>query len=61
MEEIDPCRWCGCKAKVYPHRSGSKTKREERYQVVCNKCRARGPIEWEERLAISTWNRGRCW
>lgn len=61
MEDIDPCRWCGGVGKIHRHRSGgSDAKDGFSYQVFCHKCRARGPIEYDELEAISTWNRGRC-
>lgn len=55
--ELLPCPWCGGKAKVNELRRGNYRREGDNYQVVCNKCRARGPlIQNESYQAAAAWN-----
>lgn len=55
--EIKPCRFCGGKAKCNAIRRGNYRRVGDNYQVVCNKCRARGPLMQNyEHRAIMAWN-----
>lgn len=54
---IEPCVWCGGKAKCNELRRGTYRRTGDNYQVVCNKCRARGPLIQDSRSgAITAWN-----
>lgn len=54
---IEPCVWCGGKGKCNELRRGNYRRTGDNYQVVCNKCRARGPLIQDSRSeAISAWN-----
>lgn len=51
------CTFCGWgKAKVYPQRKGTYRRTGENWQVVCNKCRGRGPLSATPADAITAWN-----
>lgn len=53
-----PCVWCGGKAKCNELRRGNYRRTGDNYQVVCNRCRARGPlIQDSAERAVSEWNR----
>ncbi|MFC5374021.1 Lar family restriction alleviation protein [Brevundimonas faecalis] len=55
---IEPCRFCGGKAKCNALRRGNYRREGDNHQVVCNKCRARGPlIQDSQAAAIEAWNR----
>lgn len=50
------CIFCGHnKAKVNPQRVGAYRRLGTNWQVVCNKCRARGPLVETKELAIRRW------
>lgn len=50
------CVFCGwSKAKLYPQRKGSHRRTGENWQVVCNRCRARGPLSERPDDAVSLW------
>lgn len=50
------CVFCGHdKAKVYPQRVGTYRRTGTKWQVVCNKCRSRGPLEITSGEAVSMW------
>lgn len=55
-----PCVFCGYEsAKVLKFKKDTrvtKNKKDIRYQVICNKCSSRGPIEALEKDAILKWN-----
>jgi hypothetical protein len=53
------CRYDGGNAKVSTLRRSNYRRVGDNYQVVCNKCRARGPlIQNDEQKAIEAWNAG---
>lgn len=41
---INPCPFCGGKAKVSGKRSGNYRREGTLYYVICNSCKARGPL-----------------
>lgn len=50
------CVFCGhSKAKLYPQRVGAYRRTGTKWQVVCNKCRARGPLDDDPKCAVSNW------
>lgn len=54
---VAPCPWCGGNAKCNELRRGNYRRTGDNYQVVCNKCRARGPLIQDSRCeAIAAWN-----
>lgn len=45
MTELKPCPFCGFPtAKITEKRSGNYRRTGNLYQVLCTKCKARGPI-----------------
>lgn len=51
------CVFCGWKkAKLYPQRVGQYRRTGENWQMVCNKCRARGPLKPTPAEARSSWH-----
>lgn len=57
VASIEPCVWCGGKAKCNELRRGNYRRTGDNYQVVCNRCRARGPLIQDSRSdAIAAWN-----
>lgn len=44
MSAISPCPFCCGKAKVSGKRSGNYRREGTLYYVLCNRCKARGPI-----------------
>lgn len=68
LPTIKDCPFCGHeRAKVQGKRIGNSVRIGTRFQVVCNKCRARGPIIGKdhpykadglsaEHIAILLWN-----
>ena len=53
------CRYDGGKAKLSTLRRGNYKRVGDNYQVVCNRCRARGPLVQDSPvLAIELWNLG---
>lgn len=56
-EQIKPCRFCGGKAKCNELRRGNYKREGDNYQVVCNRCRARGPLVQDDPAkAVAAWN-----
>lgn len=54
---VAPCPWCGGNAKCNELRRGNYRREGDNYQVVCNKCRARGPLVQDSQAeAVSAWN-----
>lgn len=55
--QIEPCRFCGGKAKCNGLRRGNYRRTGDNFQVVCNKCRARGPLVQDDPdEAVRRWN-----
>lgn len=51
------CVFCGHdKAKANPQRVGSYRRAGTNWQVVCNRCRARGPLCETQDEAIRRWS-----
>ena len=52
---------CGCvfcehpRAKLYPQRVGTYRRTGTKWHVVCNRCRARGPLDDDPSSAIRKW------
>ena len=44
MADIMPCMHCGGNGKVTGKRAGCNVRIGTYYQVLCNRCKARGPI-----------------
>ena len=45
MAELKPCPFCGHeKLKITKKRSGNYRRTGDCFQIICNKCKARGPI-----------------
>ena len=45
MHELKPCPFCGYSIpKITEKRSGNYRRTGDRFQVLCGKCKARGPI-----------------
>lgn len=54
---IGPCPFCGGKAKCNERRRGDYRRTGDNYQVVCNACKARGPLVQDDPVpAILRWN-----
>lgn len=52
-----PCNFCGHdKCKVTGKRKGGYVRTGTNYQVLCNKCFARGPTAPDQKQAITRWN-----
>lgn len=43
------------KAKLYPQRIGTYRRTGTNWQVVCNRCRARGPLDTSPEQAVARW------
>lgn len=57
MTEPNNCL-CGGKAKCNELRRGNYSREGSNYQVVCNRCRCRGPLVQDEpEKAVDGWNR----
>lgn len=56
--KLVPCPFCGwTKAKCNEQRRGNYRREGDNYQVVCNKCKARGPLVQDSpEAAINGWN-----
>lgn len=56
-----PCPFCGWeKVKVNEIRRGNYRREGDNYQVVCNKCKARGPlVQNDPKLAIEGWEKAK--
>lgn len=48
------CKWN--KYIIFPQRVGDYRRKGTKYQVVCNKCRARGPLCDAVKEANEMWN-----
>lgn len=60
-EGLKPCPFCRSKAKCNELRRGNYRREGDNYQVVCNKCRARGPLVQDSPVeAIRRWNEDRA-
>lgn len=58
MSELINCPFCGWpNAKCNELRRGNYSRKGDNYQVVCNKCKARGPLVQDDpAMAIYGWN-----
>lgn len=58
MTEILPCPFCGhAKCKTTIKRRGNYRRKGDNYQVLCGRCKGRGPlVQDDEQLAIKKWN-----
>jgi len=58
--KVNKCPWCEGNAKIQTRRTDRSNTRNavHRSQVVCNRCKTRGPLCEMEEEAISKWNFG---
>jgi transcription elongation factor Elf1 len=58
MTNIEPCPFCHyTKCKITTKRRGKYRREGDNHQVLCGKCKARGPMVQEsEQNAIDAWN-----
>jgi hypothetical protein len=58
--EIKPCKFCGyTKPKITTKRSGGNCRTGDLKQVMCGRCKARGPIFGSKYEDIPDWFRNR--
>lgn len=57
MADLKPCPFCGYdKAKITKKRSGNNRRTGDYVQVICHRCKARGPIfEAKYDVKLHSW------
>ena len=54
---VNPCLYCGGKAKITEVRRGNLRREGSNFQGLCNTCKARGPLVQDDKAeAARRWN-----